>query len=159
MFTRILVPLDGSELAEKALPVAEGLARALGGTVHLLQVVSRLPILEASRASGFETAQSIELSLETARRQVQAQVERGQQYLGRVADGLQASGIAAQTTVREGAADEQIIAYVKEQGIELVVMSTHGYSGLRRFFVGSVTDRVVRSGEVPVLVVPSSYRA
>lgn len=159
MFTRILVPLDGSELAEKALPLAEGLARASGSTVHLLHVASRLPILEASRASGFETAQTIEISLEIARRQVQAQVDRGREYLGRVAGRLKASGLAVETAVREGAADEQIIAYVKEQGIELVVMSTHGYSGLRRFFVGSVTDRVVRSGEVPVLVVPPAHGA
>ncbi len=159
MFTRILVPLDGSELAEKALPLAEGIARASGGTVHLLHVVSRLPVLEASRASGFETAQTIEISLETARRQVQAQVERGREYLGRVAGRLEASGLTVATAVREGAADEQIVAYAREQHIELVVMSTHGYSGLRRFFVGSVTDRVVRSGEVPVLVVPPSQRA
>lgn len=156
MYKRILVPLDGSELAEKALPQAEGLAEAFGATIHLVHVVSRLPMLEATRAGGFETAQTVELSMDVARRQVEAQQARGRTYLEQVADGLRGKGIKVETALREGAADEQIIAYTKERGVDLIVMSTHGYGGLRRFFVGSVTDRVVRSGEVPVLVVNPS---
>jgi nucleotide-binding universal stress UspA family protein len=156
MYTRILVPLDGSELAEKALPQAEGLAKAYGATIHLLHAVSRLPILEATRAGGFETAQTVELSMDVARRQVEAQQTKGQMYLEQVAEGLRGKGIQVETALREGAADEQIIAYAKEHGVDLIVMSTHGYGGLRRFFLGSVTDRVVRSGEVPVLVVNPS---
>jgi nucleotide-binding universal stress UspA family protein len=56
----------------------------------------------------------------------------------------------------EGAADENIIDYVKEHEIDLVVMSTHGYGGVKRLLLGSVTDRVIRSCKVPVLVLPCS---
>jgi len=56
--------------------------------------------------------------------------------------------------VAEGAASEKILEYAAEQAVDLIVMSTHGYGGLRRLLLGSVTDKVVRSSEVPVLVVP-----
>jgi nucleotide-binding universal stress UspA family protein len=49
-----------------------------------------------------------------------------------------------------------IIAYAQEQAIDLIVMSTHGHSGFKRFFLGSVTDRVIRAGQTPVLVVPAA---
>jgi nucleotide-binding universal stress UspA family protein len=60
------------------------------------------------------------------------------------------------TALREGAADENIVAYAKEYEIDLIVMSTHGHSGFKRFLLGSVTDRVIRAGQTPVLVVPAS---
>ena len=64
--------------------------------------------------------------------------------------------ILARMALREGAADEHIVAYAQEHAIDLIVMSTHGYSGFKRFFLGSVTDRVLRAGQTPVLVVPTS---
>jgi nucleotide-binding universal stress UspA family protein len=72
-----------------------------------------------------------------------------------VAVQLQKAGINVVTVIREGAAGENIVEYAKEQDINLIVMSTHGRSGFKRFFVGSVTDRVIRSGETPVLVLPA----
>ena len=64
--------------------------------------------------------------------------------------------IESDYAVREGAPAQNIIDYVNEHSISLVVMSTHGHGGIRRLLVGSVTDRVIRSCEVPVLVVPCS---
>ena len=60
------------------------------------------------------------------------------------------------TAMLEGGAAEKIVNYTREHGIDLVVMSTHGFGGLKRLLLGSVTDRVIRSCEVPVLVVPCS---
>ena len=155
MFSNILVPLDGSELSEKALDVVKSLASSSETTVHLIEVVSRSPEFEARRGtSGFFQTGEIELEINTARQLVDRRIGRAKEYLEMVAVGLQDAGINVVTAIGEGAADEQIIDYAKENNIDLIVMSTHGHGGLRRLFIGSVTDRVVHSGEKPVLVVP-----
>jgi len=69
---------------------------------------------------------------------------------------LRHAGFQVTTVLREGAAAAHIVEYAKAQAIDLIVMSTHGRSGFTRFFVGSVTDRVIRTGETPVLVLPAS---
>ncbi len=154
MFTQILVALDGSELSEKALPVARDLATSSGGTIHLIQAVSRQPELEAAQSTGDFNPQLVEVSLDLARRLIETRQTRGQEYLDRVAAEL--AGGKVETAILEGAADEQIISYSREHGIDLIVISTHGYGGVKRLLLGSVTDRVIRSCEVPVLVIPCS---
>ncbi len=153
MFTNILVALDGSELAEKALPVARSLANSNGGTIHLIQAVSRQPEFEAARG-GDASPLVAELSLDLARRLIETRLTRGEEYLDRVAADLTSAGLKVETSILEGAADEQIISYSREHGVDLIVISTHGYGGVKRLLLGSVTDRVIRSCEVPVLVVP-----
>jgi nucleotide-binding universal stress UspA family protein len=64
-------------------------------------------------------------------------------------------GIEVETAVLEGIADEKILAYAKEHDVDCIVLTTQGLSGLHRFLLGSVTDRLIRSSEVPVVVVPS----
>ena len=156
MFTNILVALDGSEVAEKALPVARDLANSSGGTVHLIQVVSRQPEQEAGRSGGDFNPLLAEMSLDLARKLIETRLTRGQEYLDRVAVDLTNAGLKVETTIVEGAASEQIISYSREHSVDLVVMSTHGHGGVRRLLLGSVTDRVIRSCEVPVLVMPCS---
>ncbi len=155
MFTQILVALDGSELAEKALPVAGNLAKSSGGTIHLIQAVSRQPEFEAAHG-GEASPQLAELSQDLARRLIETRQTSGQEYLDRVAAELSNAGLKVETAILEGAADEQIISYSREHGVDLIVISTHGYGGVKRLLLGSVTDRVIRSCEVPVLVVPCS---
>ena len=156
MFSKILVPLDGSALSEQALPIAQNLARSSDTSMHLLQVISLRPELEALRGSGGESITVLEMAQDAARRFIEVQTARGKAYLEGLAVQLQKAGINVTTVLREGAADENIVEYAKEQEIDLIVMSTHGRSGFKRFFVGSVTDRVIRSGETPVLVLPAS---
>ena len=156
MFTQILVALDGSELAEKALPVARNLANSSGGTIHLIQAVSRQPELEAAQSTGDFNPQLVEVSLDLARRLIETRQTRGQEYLDRVAAELTNAGLKVETVILEGAADEQMISYSREHGVDLIVISTHGYGGVKRLLLGSVTDRVIRSCEVPVLVIPCS---
>jgi len=156
MFANILVPLDGSALSEQALPIAQDLARSSDTTLHLLQVISLRPELEALRGSGSESVTVLEMAQDAARRLREAQTARGKAYLESLAVQLQQAGLHVTTVLREGAADENIVAYAKEQQIDLIIMSTHGHSGFKRFFLGSVTDRVIRAGQTPVLVLPAS---
>ncbi len=157
MFSNILLPLDGSKLGEKALEAVKNLASSSEVTVHLIEVVSRNPELEARRGtSGFFQTGALELEIDKARELVDRRLERAKEYLEAMGAELQSAGINVVTALGEGAADEQIVAYAKENNIDLIVMSTHGHGGLRRLFLGSVTDRVVHSGEKPVLVVPVS---
>ncbi len=157
MFSNILVPLDGSELGEKALDMAKGLANSFKATVHLMQVVSRKPELEARRHSGafFQTG-ALELELDQARQLIDSQLGRAKEYLEAKATEVQGADIDVVTAIGEGAADEKIIEYARENNIDIIIMSIHGHGGLRHLLLGSVTDRVVRSGEKAVLVVPSS---
>ena len=157
MFNDILVPLDGSELSERALPMAQGLAKSSEATVHLIQMVSREHELTAGR--NVDTSiQAAEFEMDLARRLTKSQLDRGRVYLEQIGSQLKTAGIKVETeyTVKSGDASENIIAYVNEHGINLIVMSSHGHGGLRRLLVGSVTDRVVHSCQVPVLVVPCS---
>jgi nucleotide-binding universal stress UspA family protein len=157
MFANMLVPLDGSVLSEHALAMAQHLARSSPTSLHLLQVISLRPDLEeALLNSGEASVTVLEMVRDAAQRLRDAQTAHGQAYLAGLAGPLQQAGLQVTTAVREGVADEQIVAYAQEQAIDLIVMSTHGHSGLKRFFLGSVTDRVIRAGQVPVLVVPAS---
>jgi len=156
MFSKILVPLDGSALSEKALAMAQNLASTSDTSIHLMQVISLRPELDARRGSGGESITILEMEQDAARQLIEIRTARGKKYLEGIAVQLQQAGIHVTTVMREGAADENIVEYAKEQDIDLIVMSTHGRSGFKRFFVGSVTDRVIRTGETPVLVLPAS---
>ena len=156
MFDNILVPLDGSELSERALPLAQNLAEKFGSTIHLIHVITREN--EYSAARGTESAAVAEMAMDTVRRLNEDRLNRGRRYVGQVGSQLSGAGakVESQYAVKEGDAAQNIVDYVKEHSISLVVMSTHGHGGIRRLLVGSVTDRVIRSFEVPVLVVPCS---
>jgi nucleotide-binding universal stress UspA family protein len=156
MFSNILVPLDGSALSEQALSMAQNLARSSDTSLHLLQVITLRPELEALRGSASESITVLEMAQDTARRLREVETAKAKAYLEGLAVQLQQAGITVTTVLREGAADEHIVAYAKEQEIDLIVMSTHGHSGFKRFFLGSVTDRVIRAGQTPVLVLPAA---
>lgn len=134
--TTVLVPLDGSELAERALPYAAGLVRALGGELLLVRAAP----VRASEADGINWGTSA--------------YARGEAELEAVAERLRAAGIRVQTHVALGmSAAAAILAAAGEQRADLVVMSTHGRSGLGRVLYGSVADEVLRGSDVPVLLV------
>ncbi len=91
-----------------------------------------------------------------ARRLIETRQTRGKEYLEGIASQLKKAELKVETTILEGAAGENIVDYSSEHGVDLIVISTHGYGGVKRLLLGSVTDRVIRSCEVPVLVVPCS---
>ena len=122
----ILVPLDGSGLAERVLPFAVRLARAGDG---------RLVLLRAARA--------------------RARPGRPEQELDAVAEQLRAYGIAAEARVSDDDPAAAILGAARETRADLIAMSTHGRGGLGRWLYGSVADQVLRQAEVPVLLVPA----
>lgn len=132
MFDHILIPLDGPGLSEKALPMAQNLAQSSNANIHLIQVISRQPELEASHNSVESSPQLAEMDRDLARRLIENRLSLGKEYLERVAAGLKDDGVEVSTAIREGTADENIVRYTKEHGVDLVVMSTHGYGGVKR---------------------------
>jgi nucleotide-binding universal stress UspA family protein len=144
MYQKILVPLDGSKVAEAILPCVVWLARGFGARVTLLTVApSRKEAGQPSpRASGPNSVETMEgLAIEPTR------------YLEGVAKYLAVRHIEAEPVVVEGDAAETILAQARERGCDLFAMSTRGRSGLGRGLLGSVTDAVIRSSDIPVVVV------
>jgi len=150
MFLRIFVPLDGSPRAERALGLAELLAQrtslgepALEPLVILFRAVDLSPWLDLD-------------DREEAR--VRAN-EAATRYLEKLAWRLRDQGITVETAVRVGNPAEAILEQAMARRVELIVMSTHGRSGLARWALGSVAERVARSAPVPLLLLPDAAPA
>jgi nucleotide-binding universal stress UspA family protein len=144
---RILVPLDGSRVGEAAVPCTVTLARVFGAELVLFHVVEQLPEPAVSRIYRLGSEMSLEIN---KRRR-----ELATAYLNGTARSLEKQGLkvaTAMTTWTESTAD-QIIDYAEANAIDLIGMSTHGRSGVGRWVFGSVTDKVLHAGSLPVLVV------
>jgi nucleotide-binding universal stress UspA family protein len=141
---RLVVPLDGSPLAEQALPVAIDLATRLQVPTHLVTVIEGSGTMPLDLAA---TAVSASRSAETVTRlQAEAQAR-----LAGPAARLEHAGVATSTEVRHGVPGFTIVALT--QPGDLIVMTSHGRTGLERWFLGSVAESVVRQATVPVLLV------
>jgi nucleotide-binding universal stress UspA family protein len=143
MFKQILVPLDGSKRAERALPVAARIVRATGGSLVLLRVVS--PGIEY----GGNLTQPVILSTPDG-------VETGEieatQYLAEIARSDVLAGIETKREVFYGASVAIILAVAAEHGIDAIVMGSHGDTSFKRWMFGSVAQKVACQSPVPVLV-------
>ncbi|ABU59813.1 MAG: universal stress protein UspA [Roseiflexus sp.] len=155
----IVVPLDGSELSAQVLPYVRVLAPLLGARVHLLRVVQ-----ESHLSSGESWAQVL-ISVygvpesEALRRDyydesMEALRQRAQAYLDAQAKALEDAGIEVVSDVRSGSPADVIVEVAAGclPGA-MIAMATHGYSGLRRWALGSVADKVIHATEAPVLLV------
>lgn len=140
MFTNIVVPLDGSELAETALPHVTALASALDAEVVVLQAFPGVT----------ETMSGTFVATDIARAAVREDHERATKYLEGVASRLRQEGIRVRVLVVEGPAASSIINNAGESS--LIAMTTHGRSGLKRTLMGSVADEIIRHSKVPVLI-------
>ena len=156
MFRTMLVPVDGSELAERALPYAAALARPAGGHVILLRAepliwqarqpresASAAPVAPSSRAWLVPAEPGARMTLEAAAARVQA-------------DGVTAEVDFQRYRRGEAEAANVILAAAHERQADLVVVSTRGRSGFARWFYGSVADQVMRGADVPVMLVPTT---
>lgn len=144
-YRTILVPLDGSLLAEQALEHAQTLAAATGASLLLVLVAHAFG--DPTMARRAETMRRIEVLHERERKRMAA-------YLADVAHDIQEAGIPVQIQISEGDPAEEILRAGREAGAELIVMSTHGRSGLQRLWLGSVAMRVAHAAELPVLLAP-----
>jgi len=152
MYKKILVPLDGSELAECALPHVINLVQdGSVGEVTVLNVykVDLSPVGAKGYAQGINVNQ-IKKSMFTA----------SSQYLADVESRLGSEGIRVKTVSLEGARPAVTISdYAKENGIDMIVIATHGYTGLKKLMLGSVALGVLQESHVPVLLIrPDSCR-
>lgn len=150
MFSRIVVPLDGSDLAACALPQAEELARTVGASLHLVRVLDTGYV---AKLAGYPVQGSyIELSaLQQALEDERIEAEA---YLERAKRDLASRGLEATTELRDGGPASEILAATAPG--DLVIMSTHGRGGLSRWFLGSVAEDVVRRSAVPVMLIRST---
>jgi nucleotide-binding universal stress UspA family protein len=145
MYRRILTTLDGSALAEQALPTALSLVEQFGSELFLLRVVMPLP---TSYRAGAASAAVIEAAEKDA-------VQEAGGYLDSIASGIREKGLAVQVAAHFGNPSKAIIEYVQQNQIDLLVMCTRGQTGPARWLLGSVTDHVVRGSSIPVVVVPA----
>jgi nucleotide-binding universal stress UspA family protein len=142
MFRNILVPLDGSSRAERALPVAARLAQASGGTVVLLRVVR----------FSTEFVPYPEADPWTIRTINDADLAEARNYLEHITDMSSLSDVQTETTVIKGRAADTILSVVETYHIDLIMLCSHGYTGMKRWVLGSVAEKVARSAPIPVLV-------
>ncbi len=147
MLKRILVPLDGSPLAESAMTVAARIAHSSDGTIVLLRVIG-VPTTYTPYVYGSDMAQSPELAQDL----MDMEQENAEKYLAEIARLDILMGIQVESTVIPGSAGMAIIDTSKEEKVDLVVMSSHGETGFKRLALGSVTQHVSRHSPVPVLV-------
>jgi len=147
MLKRILVPLDGSPLAESALTVAVRIAHTSDGTIVLLRVIG-VSTTYTPYVYGSDMAQSPELAQDL----MDMEQENAEKYLAEIARLDILAGIQVESTVIPGSAGIAIIDTAKEEKVDLIVMSSHGETGFKRLALGSVGQYVSRHSPVPVLI-------
>lgn len=141
MYKKILVPLDGSELAKKALEHAEELAKTYGAEIILFQVIPLMPIYGALE---FVTPVVVD----------EKQREAAEMDLTKLAEEMKTRGHKVTSMVRVGQqVAAEIIDFAKESGVDLIVMCTHGYSGITLWALGSVARKVLTRAETPILLI------
>jgi nucleotide-binding universal stress UspA family protein len=140
MFSRILVPLDGSERAVSALPVAAKLARASGGTLVLAQVLS----------ASAEFLPYVAAALEPAT--LGADLEGASNYLSSLMTLPETQGLPAEFEVHAGQAPAKLLDLARTKHADLIVLTSHGHAGPLRWALGSVAQKIARHAEVPVLL-------
>lgn len=141
MYKKILVPLDGSKVAEGVLPHAKSLAYSEGAELILLTVTSNPAMdLVFSDPGIAETA-------------ILEQQEMSKTYITGIENGLKSEGFRVSNLMRVGSVAEAVLGVAEELGVDVIAMSTHGRTGPARWLLGSVAERVVHNSKVPVLLI------
>jgi nucleotide-binding universal stress UspA family protein len=147
MYQHVMVPLDGSELAECVLPHVRAIAVGCSVVkVTLVRVVEPLLI---------RGSVGVRISPEEKERLEKQSMDEAKDYLDQIAKSLKESGVAAESEVLSGDVVSKLVDYANMNEVDLVIISTHGRSGVSRWVWGSVTDRILRAVCVPVTMVRS----
>jgi nucleotide-binding universal stress UspA family protein len=140
MYQKVLVPLDGSKLAECALAEVKKLTDS--GCVREIALLSVVGIPTMAVGEGFDYSMFRK-----------SQFDNFQKYLEGVRSRVASKGVTVIAKISEGNAAQMIIDYVRQNGMDLIVIATHGYSGMKRLMFGSVALQVLHDSDVPVLLI------
>ena len=153
MLKHVLVPLDGSQLAEEALEYAQSIVDPQG----MITLVSAIEV-DAVPTYGPAMMPMVRTSIPDYQDALNNLIPQANAYLQRVVDVLTTRGLQADFEARLGEPASVIVEIARERDIDAIVISTHGRSGLGRFLFGSVTTKVLEAANRPVFVVPSAQR-
>ncbi len=147
MYKKILVPLDGSELAECVLPHVETVAKGCGSeNVTFVRVVEPFYIpINADEGYNFSARDWTRIENESK--------AMASNYLNQLVKKIKYDGVEIKGVILSGKAPEQIADYAARNGIDLIIIATHGRSGVNRLVFGSVADKVLHTAGVPVLMI------
>ncbi len=141
MYRKILVPLDGSKVAEGVLPHAKSLAYSEGAELILLTVGANPALDYAFSDPGL------------AQQAIQEQEDRSSKYITEIEAQLKSAGFRTSTQMRVGSVADVILGVAEELQVDVIAMSTHGRTGPARWLLGSIAERVVRNSNIPVLLI------
>ncbi len=140
MYKNILIPTDGSDIAEKVAMHAIGLAKAVGAKAYGLYVIDTSAFIGVPTEAIWESMKSL---LE----------EEGKKALEAIEKMAEEGGVECETILNEGSPHKNIVEVAENKDVDLIVMGTAGRVGLDRFLLGSVAEKVVRTAPCPVTVV------
>ena len=157
MIKKILVPLDGSKLAECALPWAEELAEKLGAEVTLISVTNRLQGYWPYESHGERSSRDLMQGEKTVEHKMPIGVcsmeDHAAKYLETSAKLMEAKGIKVNREVVCGRTSEEILIYSRTENVDLIIMSSHGRSGPSTLVRGSVAHKVMKGSNIPVMII------
>jgi nucleotide-binding universal stress UspA family protein len=146
MYRRIMVPLDGSKMAECVIPHVETVAKLSNASVELVHVIEPVEL---------PTRGGLALSVDDLKQIEEHSKQEAENYLREIVGRLKSAGIKSHSKLLTGKAADSLVDYIQENNFDLVIMATHGRSGISRWFWGSVADKILYSSQIPVLLVRS----
>jgi len=158
VFNTVIVPLDGSELSEAAIPAAAEIAAKFGSKLIILRTVESTANRIAMTPGVLDAPAAASTNVELLQEVTEQEEKEAGSYLAQVQAKL---GNNVETIVAEGHPADQIIALAEERKADLIVMSTHGRGGLGRLIHGSIADAVIKHQGIPVLLMrpPAEHKA
>jgi len=146
MYRRIMVPLDGSELAECVLPHIEAIGKLSKASVELVHVIEPFEL---------PTRGGIALSIDDLKQIAAHSKHDAENYLNGIVQRLKLAGIEARSKILTGRAADSLVDHIHKSNFDLIIMATHGRSGISRWVWGSVAEKILHSSSIPVLIVRS----
>jgi|WetSurMetagenome_2_1015567.scaffolds.fasta_scaffold20273_4 nucleotide-binding universal stress UspA family protein len=142
-FLRIVVPLDGSPLGAAALPYVKAVAGKSGSKLFLVDVLT----------SVYKTYGAVKYAADFEKQLIETLRNEAQEYFNTITPELEIDKIAFKSDIISGSPADSILRYAEENNADLIAISTHGRSGVKRFIMGSVTQQIIHSSDIPVLII------
>jgi len=147
MYKKIMVPLDGSQVAECVIPHIETISGKSATRVELVTVVEPLDI---------PTRGQIAISDDEIKQIDNEGKNEATKYLKQVSSRLTKAGVNTDTVILSGKPADSLVSYAVNNGVDLIIMATHGRSGISKIFWGSVAEKILRATDIPVLLIKTT---